>query len=176
MSSRRLFFGLMPGDAVRDQIVNAAKLFPTDKSKRPVSRNNLHLTLLFLGDVGEKQSKCLENKVIQTYIQCFNIQLDLYGYFKKPKIAWIGCSSYPSELTRLVNHLKNIGVQCGIKINEGPYKPHVTLFRNTTTAEFPNNPIRINWNVNEFHLFESVPHENTTLYNSVASYALIQND
>ncbi len=173
MSKKRLFFGLVPEEGIRDQLIEVAKSFPIVKGVRPISNDNLHITLLFLGDVEENASKYLEKKVVQTFIQSFTIRLDLYGYFKRSQIIWIGCSSYPSELNRLVNHLKSIGVQCGIDFDDRPHKPHVTLFRKVPKADFPSVPISITWRVHEFHLMESVPDGNTTRYNKVATYRLM---
>ena len=173
MSNKRLFFSLMPGDGIRDQLVEAAKAFPTVKGVRPISKDNLHITLLFLGNVQENAYKCLEKKVVQTFIQSFSIRLDLFGYFKRAQTLWIGCSSYPSELTRLVKHLKSIGVQCGVDFDDRPHKPHVTLFRKAPEANFPSEPISIIWKVHEFHLMESIPDGNTTRYDKIASYRLM---
>ncbi len=173
MSKKRLFFGLMPEEGIRDQLVEAAKSFAIVKGVRPTSKDNLHITLLFLGDVEENARKYLEKKVVQTYIQSFTIRLDLYGYFKRSQIIWIGCSSYPSELTRLVNHLKSIGVQCGVDFDDRPHKPHVTLFRKVLRADFPTKPISIIWKVHEFHLMESVLEGNTTRYDKIGTYRLM---
>lgn len=173
MSTKRLFYGLIPEQGIRDQLVEVAKSFPTVKGVRPTPNDNLHVTLLFLGNVEENAYKCLEKKVVQTYIQSFRIRLDLYGYFRNAKIIWIGCSSYPTELTRLVKHLKSIGVQCGVNFDNKPYKPHITLFRKVPNAEFPSVPFSINWRVSEFHLIESVPSENSTKYNKIATYRLM---
>ena len=140
MSKKRLFFGLVPEEGIRDQLVNAARSFATVKGVRPISKDNLHITLLFLGNVEENTRKYLETKVAQTFVQSFTIRLDLYGYFKRSQTTWIGCSSYPNELNRLVNHLKSIGLQVVERLyqmNE-PYKPHITLFRKVVPkAEFP---------------------------------------
>ena len=173
MNKKRLFFGLMPGEGIRDQLVEAAKFFPTVKGMRPTPKDNLHVTLLFLGDVEENGNKCLENKVVQTFIQPFSIRLDLFGYFKKSQIIWLGCATLPSELIRLVNHLKSIADQCGVQFDNRVQKPHVTLFRKAPNSNFPDNPVTIKWNVKEFHLIESVPHENSTRYNKIATYRLI---
>lgn len=173
MGKRRLFFGLMPNEGIRDQLVEAAKLFSTVKGMRPTPKDNLHITLLFLGGVEENGRKCLEKKVIQTFIQPFSIRLDLFGYYKRPQVIWLGCTSLPNELTRLVNHLKSIAGQCGVEFDDRVHKPHVTLFRKAPNSNFHQEPVAIRWNVKEFHLIESVPHENTTRYNKISSYRLM---
>ncbi len=173
MNKKRLFFALVPDEEIRRQLVEAAMTFPTVKGVRPIPKDNLHITLLFLGDVEENTRKYLEKKVVQTYVQPFTIRLDLYGYFKRSQTIWIGCSSYPNELIRLVNHLKSIGVQCGTDFDDRPHKPHVTLFKKVPKADFPTAPVSISWKVREFHLLESLPDGNSTRYNKIGTYQLI---
>ena len=173
MAKKRLFFALLPDQEVRDQLIALSRSFPIVKGVRPVPNNNLHITLQFLGDIETNERKCLEKKVVQTYVQTFSLRFDLYGYFKSSKTLWLGCSSYPRELTRLNNHLNSIAEQCGAKLDKRNYKPHITLFKNVQKAEFPDVPFTITWHATEFHLLESVPHENTTRYNTLATYSLL---
>jgi len=146
VNKKRLFFALLPDQEVHDQLVTLSRSFPIIKGVRPVPNNNLHITLQFLGDVEANERKCLEKKVVQTYVQ---------------------------SLTRLNNHLKSIAEQCGTKVSEKIYKPHVTLFKNVPKADFPDIPFTITWHASEFHLLESVPHENTTRYNKLATYSFL---
>lgn len=164
----------MPEQGIRDQFIEIAKSFPNKEDAHPTNYSNLHVTLLFLGDVEESAYKCLEKKVVQTFVQPFTIRLDMYGYFRRSKTVWIGCSSYPNELTRLINRLKSIGVQCGLDIDDKPYKPHVTLFSKAHKADFPSVPFSINWKVSEFHLIESIIGEYPSRYKRIATYRLME--
>ena len=176
MSKKRLFFGLLPNEEEHEQLVELSRSFPIVKGVRPVPNNNLHITLQFLGDLEANERKCLEKKMVQTFVQAFSLRLDLYGYFKLSQTLWLGCSSYPRELTRLVNHLKSIAEHCGVNTNEGIYKPHVTLFKKVPKAEFPDIPFTITWRATEFHLLESVSDENTTRYNKLATYSFLKEE
>lgn len=163
----------MPTRGVRAQIIEVARRFSVAEGMRPVSDDNLHLTLLFLGELEEKKCRCLENKAFHTLTQSFTLRLDQYGCFERSQSVWIGCSFFPDELKGLVDHLKSSGVQCSVDFDDRPYKPHVTLFRKARSVNFPDTPVAIDWHVNEFHLIESVPHENTTRYNRIASCRLM---
>lgn len=170
---KRLFFGLTPDQEVREQLIALSKSFPTVKGVRPVPNDNLHLTLQFLGHIETNGCKCLEQKMLQTFVQSFSLRFDLYGHFKSSQTLWLGCSSYPRELTRLVNHLRNMAESCGAKVDEQIFKPHVTLFKKVEKADFPDRPFIVNWRATEFHLFESVPHENTTRYNILKTHSFL---
>lgn len=176
MSKKRLFFALLPEKEVHDQLIELSRSFPVVKGVRPVPNNNLHITLQFLGDLGANERKCLEKKIVQTFVQPFSLQLDFYGYFKQSQKFWLGCSSYPKELTRLVNHLKSIGEQCGVKTAERIYKPHVTLFKKVPKADFPDKPFTILWHATEFHLLESVMDKNITRYNKLVTYSFLKEE
>ncbi len=172
-AKKRLFFGLKPDQGVHDQLVALSKSFPTVKGVRPVPNDNLHLTLQFLGHLEANEHKCLEQKMLQTFVQSFSLRFDLYGHFKSSQTLWLGCSSYPRELTRLVNHLKSIAESCGATIDKQNFKPHITLFKKVEKAKFPDIPFTVTWQATEFHLFESVPHENTTRYNILKTHPFL---
>jgi len=176
MAKKRLFFGLLPNPEIHAQLVELSRSFPIIKGVRPVPNNNLHITLQFLGELEASGRKCLEKKMEQTYVQTFSLRLDLYGYFKLSQILWLGCSSYPRELTRLVNHLKSIAENCGADTAERIYKPHVTLFKNVPKAEFPDIPFAITWPATEFHLLESVTDGDITRYNTLATRSFLREE
>ena len=91
MSKKRLFFGLLPDKEVHEQLVELSRSFPIVKGVRPVPNKNLHITLQFLGDLEANERKCLEKKMVQTFVQAFSLRLDLYGYFKLSQdlMAWL---------------------------------------------------------------------------------------
>jgi 2'-5' RNA ligase len=174
VAKQRLFFGLLPDRETHKKLIELAMSFPIIKGVRPVPKDNLHITLQFLGYLEANERKCLEKKMVQTFVQSFSLRFDLYGYFKTSQTLWLGCSSYPAELTRLVNHLKSIGESCGAKMDKRVYKPHITLFRKVPSADFPNIPFTITWRATEFHLLESVPNENTTRYNVLKTHSFLE--
>ncbi len=174
MAKKRLFFGLLPDEETHQQLIEHSRSFPIVKGVRPIPKDNLHITLQFLGHLEANERKCLEKKMVQTFVQSFTLRFDLYGYFKSSQTLWIGCSSYPGELTRLVNHLKSIAESCGANVDERIYKPHITLFKKVQKVEFPDRPFTIKWHATEFHLLESVPHENTTRYNVLNTHSFLE--
>lgn len=173
MASKRLFFALLPNQEVHQQLISLSRSFPIVKGVEAVPNNNLHVTLQFLGDLEANERKCLEKKMVQTYVQNFSLRFDLYGYFKLSQTLWLGCSSYPRELTRLVNHLKSIGEHCGIDLDERIYKPHITLFKKVSKANFPDIPFTVTLNATEFHLMESVTEGGLTRYNKLSTFKFL---
>jgi len=164
---------LLPDEEVHQQLISLLRSFPIVTGIRPVPKDNLHITLQFLGSLETNERKCLEKKIVQTFVQPFTLRFDLFGYFKLSQILWLGCSSYPRELTRLVNHLKSIAEHCGATLDDRLYKPHITMFKNVPKADFPDIPFTITWRATEFHLLESVPCGNSTRYKKIATYPFL---
>jgi 2'-5' RNA ligase len=130
---------------------------------------NIHITLAFLGDTGENAIKeiisMLEEKC-KGFGQ-FELILKGSGYFRNisdPRIIWTGIE--PSEklvqlYSLIINGLKDLN----IKIEDRPFKPHLTIGRIKQlydkkslidiAEEFKNYEIQL-VPVNEVILYESI--------------------
>jgi len=101
--------------------------------------DNLHVTLLFLGNTEEKSLGVISsvlNEECHGFGQ-FEINIRGIGLFKnlnEPRVLWAGIE--PSEKlsilnSNIVNRLKNIGIYRG----ENYFKPHLTLGRIKTLVK-----------------------------------------
>jgi RNA 2',3'-cyclic 3'-phosphodiesterase len=109
---------------------------------RWVPVKNIHLTLMFLGDVTLSNLDPI-SKTLDAELASFNqvkIQLEGLGAFpsvKKPRVLWIGIA-YPPELKTIYNSIQqNIGA-LGYPRDERAFSPHLTLGRvsqNITSAD-----------------------------------------
>jgi len=175
----RLFFALdarspaSPLLAIQQQwLRNIAN--PESISKpSPVSAENLHLTLLFLGHQPMSQIPLLSQQASQVVdalaIAPFAIQLDHLGLFAKARVAWIAPSQPPEPLLQLETRLRQAVMALGIPVEERPYRPHVTLLRKcqaATTAEV--SPVELC--ANALHLYESRSTPEGVRYLQLASW------
>lgn len=138
---QRLFLALWPSDEVRNQLALARKaLSKTGVRGRPIPDQNLHLTLMFLGDVTSSQRNDLETSLDNLSAEAFSLVFDRYGYWPRPRIQWLGCSQVSTELVSLVNILYII---TGRPREARPYEPHITLFRKASrVSAYPQlNPV-----------------------------------
>jgi 2'-5' RNA ligase len=100
-----------------------------------VSRDNLHITLVFLGDLTDQElgEVCMSVKEVAAGYQTFNITLNrvCYGPDEKipPKMLWASGEKSP-ELSRLKHDLQDALLE---KVDFTPelraFSPHVTLAR-----------------------------------------------
>jgi 2'-5' RNA ligase len=153
---RRLFIALWPDQTVRDAFADLQKRLPPGIG-RPVSIDNLHLTLVFLGSTAAERQHCIEQALQGIDSPSFSIQLDQLGYWRKPQVLWAGSTPASPPLLALVQALQAVCVRCGCEVDTRPYQTHLTLYRKVRKA--PRDlPVMtpVIWPVNGFSLVESV--------------------
>jgi 2'-5' RNA ligase len=149
--------------------------------------SNIHLTIAFLGDTEEKTIKAiismLEDKC-KGFGQ-FELILKGSGIFRNlndPRIIWTGID--PSdELIKLNSHIMNGLKELGIKMEDRPFKPHLTIGRikhlndidslKAAIEEFQNYEIQL-VPINEVVLFESILLSTGPVYKPIIKVMLEQ--
>ena len=139
----------------------------------PVSAENLHLTLLFLGNLPMSQIPLLSQQASQVVaalaLPPFAIRLDRLGLFSKAKVAWMAPSRPPEPLLRLEAALRSALAAEGIGVEERPYRPHVTLLRKCQTAATAEvAPVVLR--ADALHLYESRSTPDGVRYLQLASW------
>ena len=151
---QRLFFALWPSGTMRESLSPLLK-FNHECGGRPHPPSNLHITLNFLGMVDADSRDCLEQAVGEIIIPPFELTLNRFGYWPRPRVMWLGCNETPQALTDLVNGLNRVMAQCGLQPESRPYQPHLTLLRKARQA--PKQPApELSWQARDFVLAESV--------------------
>lgn len=170
----RLFFALWPNDEIRLQIAKNLKRFNLDQHKsRLVTNDNLHLTLHFIGNTSITEMKCLDRQARQCNGKPFDLTLDCSGYFKKPKVFWLGSRRVPRSLSNLHRNLGELISECEYVLELRPYSPHVTVARKVYQAPEPASFEPVHWRVNRFVMVESVSVFGGVRYEVVESYPLV---
>jgi len=152
----RLFFALWPDDGVRNQLIKNYRNFEVLNGQgRVLADTNLHMTLHFLGNVALKKIDCFTRQAKKISIQPFTLQLTRSGYFKKPRIVWIGPDKIPERLSLLQQNLGELISSCGFNPEQRPYRPHVTMARKIQGEPGELFMPPINWQINHFALVQS---------------------
>lgn len=99
-----------------------------------VRPENIHLTIIFLGDIDEKDIphliSTIDNSVIK--YEPFDISLGSMGLFpdiKRPRVLWLGLNGEIKRLASLRDDLQKPLEAFGIKQEKRSFKPHLTLGR-----------------------------------------------
>ncbi|UAA38275.1 RNA 2',3'-cyclic phosphodiesterase [Paraneptunicella aestuarii] len=138
-----------------------------------VATANYHITLCFNGKTSENQLQEMQSATDTLLMNQFDLKLDDFGYFTKPKICFIGCREIPSQLHQLNQKLEQIAQQAGFRLEKRPYVPHVTLFRRLLMPPpmpllSPNFAMR----AESFSLYESMSQRNGVVYRPIFTWEL----
>lgn len=156
VATQRLFFALWPEPALQQLLAKTAAALLPKAGGRPVPAENLHCTLVFLGNVDAAQRRCLEDAASRVEAQRFVLQFDRFGYFRRPQAAWLGCAFTPPALHELVAGLSHVAEVCGFPPEQRPYAVHLTVMRKLRRDPGSLPLLPILWDVQRFALIESV--------------------
>ena len=171
---KRLFFALWPDTKVRSQLVEIVELLPVHSGRR-INPENLHITLVFLGNVREQVIPELTAGAQRLNIPEFSLRINQNGWWKRPEIAWLAPEYAPAPLLNLVEQINQLVKQTGLPVEKRSYQPHLTIARKVNR---PVDSLRyepIDWNIKDFCLVESVTHEHGVRYQVRQSWPLVRN-
>ena len=132
----RTFIAVDVGKPLRDRLIGLQEsLARTAPGVKWVEPPNLHLTLLFLGEVDERELLPLCRAVSVTCGRCdrFPLGVETVGCFpnpRRPRVVWAGVGEGATELVALHDALEPPLLELGCyRREERQYTPHVTLGR-----------------------------------------------
>ena len=144
----RLFFALWPGDDLQAKLAAWAKR--AAGKGRAMRRENIHLTLAFLGATDAALLPELTSLAVP--FAPVSLVLDRIGYWKHNRIIWCGAAEEPQALTALVEGLRGWLDAAAIAYDRKPFVSHVTLVRNAPDLESAPAWVPLVWEIADFAL------------------------
>ena len=98
---------------------------------KPVELQNMHFTLLFLGEISDEMAQRVQNELKTIQFDSFDINFEGIGAFPKPKFArviWIGVKNGAEQLVELAKKVEEKLSPLGFQ-SDKEFKPHMTIFR-----------------------------------------------
>lgn len=99
---------------------------------KPVDTQNMHFTLMFLGEVSEEMVQKVGAQLKTIEFAPFDMSFEGVGAFPKPKlprIVWVGLDNEGgSKLSLLARTVEEKLAPLGFS-SDKPFKPHATIFR-----------------------------------------------
>ena len=166
----RLFFALWPDQAARVALAARAKELATRSGGRPVPEANLHLTLVFIGEVEPSGVRILQGVPEGLAADAFSVELDVIGGFRGARVAWAGSRRPPQAMLALQAALEGKVREAGLQPDERPFAPHLTLARRVRDAVALQAMDSVSWRARSFALVESGG--NASAYRTVAEWML----
>ncbi|MGZ5000130.1 MAG: RNA 2',3'-cyclic phosphodiesterase [Methylomonas sp.] len=151
---KRLFFALWPDEKTRQQCGDIIQKL-SGAGLRPVAAKNLHVTLVFLGNIDDEREAAVTAAAGALNVPSgMSVTFDRLSFWKKPAIYCLTGSRFDASVAELVEQLSAIAFQYGIQVDERPFRPHVTLARKARAAvDIDFKPII--WRADDFCLVQS---------------------
>ena len=166
----RLFFALWPDAAAQAALATQGREIAKRCGGRPVPAANLHLTLVFLGEVEPARIEPLRRAADAVAGNTFTLGLDRVGGFRRAGVAWAGCRQSPAGLIALQAGLERRIRDAGFSPDDRPFVPHLTLARRVREPVEPGEVEAVSWRANSFALVETARGESA--YRTLAEWPL----
>ncbi|HVW63606.1 MAG TPA: RNA 2',3'-cyclic phosphodiesterase [Nitrosospira sp.] len=174
----RVFFAIWPDTAVREQLLEMANGLQRNPgcSGRKIKAENIHLTLVFVGNVDHDGLEALRHAaegIARTGRKSFELVIQGVGYWKRNRIVFAALNEIPQALKELVSQLGKAIELIGFSTEERAYKPHVTLMRDAVCPMLLHRRIEpVVWKVREWLLVKSEQTGEGVAYSPVDRWTL----
>lgn len=157
----RLFFAINFSETEKDALMNDISVLRAHCAKGEFTRrDNLHMTLAFLGETDRARLGAVRAAADATACAPFDMTVGKAGSFGD--IVWLGVDGFGAEaMRRLSSALRAECRARGIAFDEKPFSPHLTLSRRTEfygdhgVSEFSKVVKPCKLRVSSFELMES---------------------
>ncbi|MGM0953635.1 MAG: RNA 2',3'-cyclic phosphodiesterase [Pseudomonadota bacterium] len=174
----RVFFGLEVPDTVKKRLL---ALQGPVKGAKWQSRNQLHLTLAFIGKVDEAAVPDLCQAASRVEAPAFELEavgLHTFGRAECPRNLWAGVS-HEQPLLDLQRQLSDQLARAGFDIGQSNFQPHITVARFRKQAGSVARLLQEHGDdrfgsfpVTGFVLFESTPGATGSVYTVIERFPL----
>lgn len=159
---QRLFFALWPQASWSSRLIDAAAPGLAAAGGRAVAEVDVHVTLCFLGAVGEAARSALCVRAGQIEAQRFELAFERIEFWREARIVAATAARVPPAGLELAQGLASAARQVGLAPDLRAWRPHVTLLRGVTPECLPAEFARDGWPVigltlpvSRFYLAES---------------------
>lgn len=174
----RLFVALALPDGVARGLLTLQAGVP---GARWSSRDQLHLTLRFIGEVDGRDASAVDDALLAISAPRFTLALKGVGEFggKNPRALWVGVRDVEA-ITHLQRKVETALQRVGLPAEERKFTPHVTLARLRGSPRgrvldfLADHALYASeaFDVTEFILYSSALTPNGSLYSPERSYTL----
>ena len=172
VTSVRVFFALFPDEATQTRLAQQAKKLAAICGGRAIKSAQIHLTLVFLGNIDIHRIEDLKQTMQTITAKPFELLFDTICYWKRNHIVSVQVSQLPSELLLLVTIIETTLSTTGFNYDKRSYKPHITLIRNAMRPPTTNIIEPISLYATEWLLVQSKPVQNHIDYIPLAKWSL----
>ncbi len=99
---------------------------------KPVERENIHLTLKFLGDVSAPRLAEVKSSLKQLAFPAFTAEIKGAGAFPNlnhMNVIWVGVNEGWSQVEQIYEQVEKLLSSVGFRRENRPFSPHITIAR-----------------------------------------------
>ena len=134
-----------------------------------VDKDNIHLTMLFLGEVSQQQLNLLSEKMQQISFKAFTMQTKAIKKKRDLVIVEIVDDSWFHQIHQM---LTDLCTSCGITVEQRRFFPHITIARKNNQSIYQR--FIHEENLDECHIYLSNFVEGKRIYTKARSYKAIK--
>lgn len=172
IDTARVFFALWPAASLAGELAAVARKAMRECGGKAVPERNIHLTLVFIGDIAREQLALLETAASRVLAEPVSVALDRFGYWRHNRVLWAGPAEAPQPLLVLIERLGTALREAGVRFDARKYAPHVTLLRHALRPPASLALALPVWQAAEFVLAESARVDGRSAYVPVARWPL----
>jgi 2'-5' RNA ligase len=159
----RLFIAINLNEEMKDYLTDAIRELKKHAAKGNFTRReNLHLTLVFLGELGADQLGTIKSAMNRVGGEPFRLSFSGFGRFRRNggDIHWLGVEK-SEALFSVQKQLSAELKKAGFSLEDRAYSPHLTLGREVRLSEPSENiygllpPVKPEMNVSRISLMVS---------------------
>jgi len=187
--SIRTFIALEIEDAAKDRICEIQDKIKLSNSIKGswVAKNNLHLTLKFLGDTRLKYVEAVKDKIAEcckgiSSIKCELVKIGIFPEAKSPRVIWVGIKDETNVIANLSKKIEENIFELGFKKEKRDFKTHITICRprqilnpdqfRLLMEELDRDFKAVEFNINKLTFFESKLTPQGSIYTPLNTYIL----
>ena len=183
--TNRLFIAADLSDQIKDNVIRIRnKIYGDGENIRWESKDKLHFTIKFLGDVEEpiRYNIVTELEKLLMGKEKINCTFNKFGLFKRdgiPSILWLGIIEN-KQLTELAGLVDSAMANLGFEKERRNFKAHLTLLRIKGREDLKKiydfleyRNLKIDFAINEIMLMKSELLKSGSIYEKIKSFNLI---
>jgi RNA 2',3'-cyclic 3'-phosphodiesterase len=172
LHSRRLFFALWPADDLRARIESDTGALVERAGGRRIQARNLHVTLLFLGDVPAARIDAVVAAAAETSGNAFQIWFDQVETWPGSNVLCLTSQHPPAAFALLAEALRSRLTAQSFEFRKQVFRPHITLARDLPRMRSTESIPPLHWPVGDFVLVESNMTRSGSRYSVLSSWPL----
>jgi 2'-5' RNA ligase len=178
----RAFFGLPVPEPQREELARfVAACTQVAPEFRWTPRENLHLTVRFVGNVERTMVDALAAALAQRPLAAFDLELGDIGTFgrgRAARVVWLGLLAGAEAATALAAMVEEECVRAGLPAESRPYQAHLTLARarareGSRLPDLPAMPRVAPWRAGELVLYSSRLARTGAVYEAIRALRLV---